>query len=266
MPCKFVLSLIFTLNTLLPSDLLAHDFWIIPNQFQLEKYQKEETYFEIFVGETFRGDRLKRYRQHLKTFKFRSVAAPDKATNILGNFGSAPIGWAALSPDNSYVISYTSLTSTVELGAEKFNSYLTHEGLTHLAKGDPTSKKPINEQFSRCAKTLINAYSTTKLTDIELGLTIELTLLNRSPKQKPTSHSWSIKYLNSPLINTQVQLVSQKSKKAISTARSNKEGKVTFAIAEPGIYMVKAVHIIPKATDGLDWESFWASETFEVLK
>jgi hypothetical protein len=49
------------------------------------------------------------------------------------------------------------------------------------------------------------------------------------------------------------------------TARSDKEGRVTFRLPRSGMWLVKAVHMIPAPPDTkADWESFWASLTFEL--
>ena len=39
----------------------------------------------------------------------------------------------------------------------------------------------------------------------------------------------------------------------------------TFDLTPPGVWLVKAVHMVPApAASGADWESLWASLTFEV--
>jgi len=48
-------------------------------------------------------------------------------------------------------------------------------------------------------------------------------------------------------------------------ARSDQNGRATFAIDEAGPWLVKAVHMVPAAAgSNADWESFWASLTFEM--
>ena len=41
--------------------------------------------------------------------------------------------------------------------------------------------------------------------------------------------------------------------------------RVSFAFAKPGAWLVKSVHMVPApAKSGADWESLWASLTFEL--
>ena len=48
-------------------------------------------------------------------------------------------------------------------------------------------------------------------------------------------------------------------------ARTDAEGRVTLELDRPGPWLVTSVHMLaaPKET-GADWESLWASLTFEV--
>ena len=47
--------------------------------------------------------------------------------------------------------------------------------------------------------------------------------------------------------------------------RTDKDGRVAVALPKGGVWLVKAVHMVPMArfVRG-DWESFWASLTFEA--
>jgi len=47
--------------------------------------------------------------------------------------------------------------------------------------------------------------------------------------------------------------------------RTDREGRVTFRLARPGVWLIKAVYMkeAPSGVD-TDWESIWASLTFEV--
>ena len=48
------------------------------------------------------------------------------------------------------------------------------------------------------------------------------------------------------------------------TARSGADGRVTFRLPAGGMWLVKAVHIEPIKAEDADWESLWASLTFEL--
>jgi uncharacterized GH25 family protein len=48
-------------------------------------------------------------------------------------------------------------------------------------------------------------------------------------------------------------------------ARSDAEGRVHFRLRRDGMWLVKAVHMVPApAGSNAEWASFWASLTFEL--
>ena len=50
----------------------------------------------------------------------------------------------------------------------------------------------------------------------------------------------------------------------LAKARTDKDGRVTMKLPARGVWLVKAVHMVPQARfiRG-DWDSYWASLTFE---
>jgi uncharacterized GH25 family protein len=49
------------------------------------------------------------------------------------------------------------------------------------------------------------------------------------------------------------------------TARTDAKGHVSFRLPQDGIWLVKAVHMVPApAGSNADWASFWASLTFQI--
>ena len=49
------------------------------------------------------------------------------------------------------------------------------------------------------------------------------------------------------------------------SARTDRDGRVRFRFPQNGAWLVKAVHLIPaRQGANADWESFWASSTFEL--
>jgi uncharacterized GH25 family protein len=49
------------------------------------------------------------------------------------------------------------------------------------------------------------------------------------------------------------------------TARTDNDGRVRFRLPQGGMWLVKAVHMIPApAGSNAEWASFWASLTFEL--
>jgi uncharacterized GH25 family protein len=72
-------------------------------------------------------------------------------------------------------------------------------------------------------------------------------------------------YQDKPLAGALVVAFSKERPEEKVTARSDAEGRVRLRLARPGIWLVKAVHMVePSQEAGADWESLWASMTFEA--
>src|SRR5262249_25513160 len=62
-----------------------------------------------------------------------------------------------------------------------------------------------------------------------------------------------------------VMALNRDSPDQILKARSDASGHASFTLDKPGDWLVKAVHMIPaRPGKNTDWESFWASVTFEL--
>ena len=72
-------------------------------------------------------------------------------------------------------------------------------------------------------------------------------------------------YQGQPLAGALVVAINQASPAEKLRARSDKDGRVRFRLPRAGMRLIKAVHMIPAPAEGhADWESFWASLTFDL--
>ena len=70
-----------------------------------------------------------------------------------------------------------------------------------------------------------------------------------------------------PLAKALVVAMNQAEPEKKISARTDSRGRATLASRERGVWLVKAVHMIPApAGVDADWESVWTSLTFEFLK
>lgn len=247
------------------TPLLAHDFWIEPSTFRPEVGAKVG--FALRVGEGFRGDPVPRTPARIERFV---LVSPSQEAPIEGDSrASDPAGVARVSEPGVQVVGYRSRTSRVDLEAAKFEQYLKEEGLEAIVaerarRGE--SAKPSREIYSRCAKSLLAAGAGSKAGhDRELGFPLELV-----PEQNPYSYSSSaplpvrLRYRGQPLAGALVVALARHAPEKRLSARTDAAGRVSLALA-PGAWLVKSVHMVPApAESGADWESLWASLTFEV--
>jgi uncharacterized GH25 family protein len=72
-------------------------------------------------------------------------------------------------------------------------------------------------------------------------------------------------YENRPLANALVIAMNRRNPAEKLMARTDNTGRVRFRLQRDGLWLIKAVHTIPAATgSNAEWESFWASPTFDL--
>jgi uncharacterized GH25 family protein len=241
----------------------AHDFWIEPNTFSATAGAPLS--FALRVGEHFKGDPVPRQAAMIERFV---IAGPDGVRDVIGREGSDPAGFTSIAAPGVYVVGYRSRPKSVELDAAKFEQYLREEGLERVIdqrKQAGRSNTPGIEIFSRCAKSIVSSPATaasTALKDQALGLRLELIAETIAPGKPST---FRLLYEGQPLEGVLVVAMSKNAPMEKLTARTNKSGRVTFAAMASGVWLLKAVHMIPAARETMaEWESLWASTTFEL--
>jgi uncharacterized GH25 family protein len=255
--CAFVLA----------APLLAHDFWIEPTGFRPEV--GSVVGLSLRVGQGFRGDPVP--LNPARIAKFVTVSPAGAETPVDGVPGGDPAGTARIAAPGYVVAGYRSSPSFLELPGDKFEAYLKEEGLEKVSavrarRGE--SAKPSKEIFSRCAKSLLDAGGAgTVGFDRALGFRLEL-LPARSPKKLPaTGGALPVRlvYEGKPLAGALVVAMNRDEPEKPISARTDKAGGVILALPRGGVWLVKAVHMVPApAESGADWESLWASLTFEA--
>jgi uncharacterized GH25 family protein len=168
------------------------------------------------------------------------------------------------------VVGYSSNPSAVELPADKFNKYLQDEGLDGIAalraRRNETNATA-HELFSRCAKSLVLSGSPSEgQVDRRLGFTLEL-VAERNPYSIHPGEDFPVRltYENRPLAGALVVAMNRLNPSEKLAIRTDKDGHARFRLRSGGIWLVKAVHMLP-ATAGAnaEWRSYWASLTFEL--
>jgi uncharacterized GH25 family protein len=245
--------------------LLAHDFWIEPTSFQPQV--GETVAFSLRVGQGFRGDPVPRMSESIEKFVLLSRAGEKPVEGVPGR---DPAGTARIPEPGYLVVGYRSRPRPLELPAEKFEQYLKEEGLekivaTRSARGE--SQKPSKEIYSRCAKALLDAGGTgASGYDRTVGMRLEL-VPEKAPKELGGGRSMPVRLLfeGKPLAGALVVATNRDDPEKRLSARTSAAGRVAFDLAPAGVWLVKAVHMVPAPpSSGADWESLWASLTFEL--
>jgi hypothetical protein len=244
----------------------AHDFWIELDTFRPAPAHALQV--SLRVGDTFgRGESLPRDPAHALRF---TAAGPGGEHTIPGRRGHTPAGRVRLSTAGTYVLAYGSRARIVQLPAERFEAYLHDEGLERIVaiRADTgESLEPGREAFSRCAKAIVHVGAPgAPGWDRPAGLSLEL-MPARDPSTLAPGDVLTVRLLDEgrPLTGARVSAMPAADPNARVQATTSDDGRAELRLDRAGLWLVKSVHMRRAATrDDVDWESRWASLTFEV--
>jgi uncharacterized GH25 family protein len=247
------------------APVFAHDMWIAPTTFSPEVGQTVGV--RLRVGQDLLGDPLPRDPALVNQFVVEDAAGRKP---IYGRDGADPAGLLRVAMPGLLVIGYRSNPSAVELPADKFNQYLKEEGLEAIAalraRRNETAATA-HELFSRCAKSLVLSESPSEAQgDRPLGFALEL-VAERNPYALRAGEDLPVRlrYENRPLAGALVVAMNRLNPSEKLAARTDNAGRVRFRLRPGGMWLIKAVHMVPApAGVGAQWVSFWASLTFEM--
>ena len=243
--------------------LLAHDMWIDPTTFVPEP--GTIVGLRLRVGENLLGDPLPRDPALINQFVFEDASGRKP---VVGRDGADPAGLLRAATPGLLVVGYRSHPSAIEQTPEKFNQYLKEEGLDAVAalraRRQETGVKA-REMFSRCAKSLMLAGpASAGQGDRLLGLPLEI-VAERNPYMTAIGQElpFRLTYENRPLPGALVVAINRLNPAEKLRARTDSDGRVRFTLPRGGMWLVKAVHMVPApAGANAEWASYWASLTF----
>ncbi len=239
----------------------AHDFWIEPQAFRPKPGTAVP--LRLFVGQDFKGDSVPYFPQKFERY---IVAGPAGTQPIPGVLGDEPAGTVTPAAPGLYVIGLHTKPDSVSFDTpEEFEQYLLKEGLErNLALHQRRHKagKKIEESYFRCAKSLIVTGTASGDADRLLGFPLEL-VAETNPYHTRTLRL-RLLYQGKPLAGALVVAFNKAEPLAKLKARTDDNGRVEFILPRSGVWLVTSVHMIPASFfSGYDWESLWASLTFE---
>lgn len=171
----------------------------------------------------------------------------------------------------TYLVGVSTKPKEISLKAAEFNDYLRHDGLPDTLakrKKDHELNKDVRERYSKHVRAVFQVGD--KLTDDykkPLNYPVEII-----PQQNP----YSLKVgdaiivlctLDARPIANQFVLAGWESRDGrlhtVST-RTDSKGLARIKLSLPGKWYVKFIHMTPLTEPGLNYESTWASLTFEI--
>ncbi len=247
------------------APLAAHDMWIEPSTYSPQA--GELVSLRLLVGQELLGDPLPRSAALISQFIVEGGAGRKP---VVGREGGNPAGFVRVDSPGLQVIGYFSNPSSVEQTAEKFNHYLKEEGLDSIAAVRARQKDngaAVRELFSRCAKSLLlSGPPDAAKGDRALGFTLEL-VAERNPYSLRNGEELPVRLMHEgrPLAGALVVARNKLNPMEKLSVRTGADGRARLRLTSGGMWMIKAVHMVPApAGAGAEWQSYWASLTFEL--
>ena len=264
---KMLMTLLLAGAATLPAS--AHDFWLLPSDFQMEEAGATKVDFLIGHGTEvgpwkLRWDRIASFRSHDE-----DGFADQQETIVPTTDAAAGGAMVALDGPGTHVIAFDSYHSFSDLEAEKFNGYTELEGLSQIISyrnDTDTADSNGTELYSRRAKTIVQVGD--ELTDQPLqplGQTLEIVPLAHpygldDDRRLPVQVLFRGKPLEGALIDL-TDLLS--GKEPMQSERTDAEGKAVFTVPAEGSWKLNVIWGWPNpGNDRAEFESIFSSLSF----
>jgi uncharacterized GH25 family protein len=185
--------------------------------------------------------------------------------------GDEPAGAFVPAVAGLYMVSLRTRPDEVSFDSiEEFERYLRMEGLERnlvLSEQRHRPGRKVRETYFRCAKSLVAA-GTLDPNSADRALGLPLELIAETNPYLPGGRrrlALRLRYQDKPLAAALVVVSNKADPLAKLRARTDADGRVEFQLPRAGVWLATSVHMIPAAfLSGYDWQSFWASLTFEA--
>jgi uncharacterized GH25 family protein len=171
-------------------------------------------------------------------------------------------------PASGHVIATVVNDSAVEsMKAESFTKYLKEEGLTHIVdsrteRGE--TDKAARERYTMFAKTIFLSDSPDEGYKYVVGLPIEI-VPEKDPYLLKPGEALPVRVLfrDAAARNLEVMAASAGATKSSSIGKTDSNGKISIPVTS-GKWRLHTIAMERSSNPDADWESFWATLTFEV--
>ena len=205
-----------------------------------------------------------------------SLIKPDGSRVPIEASAWTDVGSAAhltLSPEaaGTYVVGLYTKPREITLKGAEFNSYLAHDGIPDVLAARKRANelgKPARERYSKHVKALFQVGDTPGETfKVPLRYPVEI-IPQQNPYRLKVGDILAVQCVNDgqPLAN-QFVLAGYETKgreTVLAGVRTNEQGVAQIPLKGSGQWYVKFIRMVPSTGANLDYESRWATLTFEI--
>lgn len=260
-----ILLIILTLT----AGLFGHDLYLRPRTFRLAPGQAGVV--EFHNGEAFPNSQVPPVLARLRGTKVLSVKGEQPLTGVR-ILGKAAVGSFKAPEAPAFLVLAETTPNYIELPALKFEEYLAHENLVSISewrKAHGEAGKPGREMYSKYVKAILHTGAADAFVTKPVGQAIEFVPLTDPASLKRGDRlTVQILFRGSPAASLHVEASSAAVGGAVKhrqLGRTDLAGKIEIPLDVAGLWKLHAIFMQRRQdTAQADWESFWASITFEV--
>jgi len=246
------------------TPLAAHEFWIEPVAHTTPR--GGDIVAGLRVGQNYDGETFPYLSPRFEAF---TITDDGGTRDYRGNQGDEPALTAPADTPGLTVLAYVSKPSRLNYRKwETFLSYTENEGLTgavaaHLAAGLP--KVGFRETYQRHAKALIQV-GPVRPDDRETAQGLDFELVALGNPFDPAQETLTVQLLHRgrPAPDVQVAIFRKTAQDtAVEKLRTDAGGRAEITLQQGARHLLNAVVMERATAQGIEWDSDWASLTFE---
>lgn len=246
----------------------GHEYILLAYKYKVQKGDTLEMH--LFVADGF-NIQLERPMQSVITKKFELITIQG-ITNLLAETKdqTLPIVNRKVDFDGLGLLHLERDYARISLPTDKFLAYLKEDHIENITVKKDDEKKLQRERYSRYIKALVQSGKpgNDSLFNKRIGQRFEIVLLQNPYLLHPGSIiKAQVLFMDKPLANKVITARNRTGNEntLFLTSRTDTNGICSFNLPRKGEWFIHATQMIPcpDKTDS-DWESFWASYSFEI--
>jgi uncharacterized GH25 family protein len=259
---------VFLVACLLPAAALAHVLYLMPERFVAEPGAVVQIRFEN--GDDFPEGTTPVRVERLRSLRLISASGEAALENVVAG-ERRTTARVRLPGAGTAIVTAETLPNFIELAPEKFRAYLEHEHLTAVLawrERAGEAAKPGRELYSKFVKALIHGGRPDGTYRREVGFIVEF-VPEADPFALRPGDELPVRLLfrGAPAADVAVQSAwLEEGKGRVELAgRTDAQGRLRVPIRAGGPHRLHAIVMERSGQpQKADWESFWASLTFEI--
>ena len=246
----------------------AHDLYLMPERFHVAR--GETVGVAVHDGDAFPNSEVSAAVERLRDASLHGAQGAADVRNLHVD-GKRVTGSVSVPGSGDLLLTVRTIPNFIALDADKFSAYLKEEGLTQVIESRARSgdaAKGGRERYSKFAKAILLAGTPDEQYRHAVGFAIEI-VPEKNPYQLKAGAALPVQVLfrGTPAADLQVEAAWAGSggSKVQVIGRTDAHGRITVPLAAAGKWRLHTLKMERCAdASAADWESFWASLTFEI--